>query len=83
MFGSAFGGAHAPLAKVAEDVKMDVPCTLLEFFHGCVKLVVYKRQTLALDGHTIHQEGEDCVKTVVVKAGQIVGASLKYKGEGN
>ena len=48
-----------------------------------MKLVVYRRQTLALDGHTIHEEGEECVKTVIVKAGQAPGAKLRYKGEGN
>jgi len=52
-------------------------------YHGCVKLVVYKRQTLALDGHTVRDEGEDCVKTVIVKAGMSNGTVLRYKGEGN
>lgn len=69
LFGSAFGGALCPPLEEAQDVKVDVPCSLLEFYHGCVKLVVYKRQTLALDGHTVRDEGEDCVKTVIVKAG--------------
>lgn len=83
MFGSAFGGALAPEAEPAKDVKVEVPVTLQEFYHGCVKLVVYKRQTLALDGYTVREEGEECVKAVVIKAGQVPGATLKYKGEGN
>jgi DnaJ-class molecular chaperone len=83
MFGSAFGGGHAPGADAAKDVQVEVPCSLLEFYHGAVKLVVYKRQTLALDGHTVREEGEECVKTVIVKAGMGAGTKLKYKGEGN
>ena len=83
LFGSAFGGALALPFNPAEDVKVEVPCTLLEFYHGCVKLVVYKRQTLALDGHTVRDEGEDCVKTVIVKPGMSSGTVLRYKGEGN
>ena len=83
MFGSSYGGALAPSAEAAEDVKIDVPCTLMEFYHGCVKIVTYKRQTLALDGHTVRTEGEECLKTVVVKAGQVAGAKLRFIGEGN
>lgn len=83
MFGSAFGGALAPGATPAEDVKVDVGCTLLEFYHGCVKMVVYRKQTLALDGHTIREGGEECVKQVVIKPGQSAGAQLLFKGEGN
>lgn len=83
LFGSAFGGAIAPPVNAAEDVKVEVACTLLEFYHGCVKLVVYKRQTLGLDGYTVRDEGEDCVKTVIVKPGMTSGTTLRYKGEGN
>ena len=83
LFGSSFGGALAPPSDVAADVSVDVPCTLLEQYHGCVKLVVYKRKVLGLDGYTIRDEGEDCVKTVIIKAGSTVGTVLKYKGEGN
>ena len=45
--------------------------------------MVYKRKVLGLDGYTIRDEGEDCVKTVIIKAGSTVGTVLKYKGEGN
>ena len=45
--------------------------------------MVYKRQTLALDGHTVRDEGEDCVKTVIIKPGMSAGTLLRYKGEGN
>ena len=72
MFGSAYGGAHAPAAEPAEEVRVDVPVTLQEFYHGCVKLVVYRRRRLALDGHTLRDE-EDCVRQIVVKAGMSAG----------
>jgi len=49
-----------------------VPVTLQEFYHGCVKLVVYKRRRLALDGHTLRDE-EDCVRQIVVRAGMAAG----------
>ena len=45
--------------------------------------MVYKRQTLGLDGYTVRDEGEDCVKTVIVKPGMKAGTTLRYKGEGN
>lgn len=60
---------------------VDVPCTLQEYYHGCVKMIVYKRQVLALDGHTLKEE--EVVKSVVVKPGQAAGNTLRYKSEGN
>ena len=43
MFGSAYGGSLAPSGSAAENVKIEVPVTLSEFYNGCVKLVVFKR----------------------------------------
>ena len=58
-----------------------MPCTLQEFYNGCVKQVGYKRQRLALDGHTIREE--ECERTIVVKAGMADGNILRFRGEGN
>lgn len=82
MFGSAFGGSHAPPADPAKDVEIDVPVTLGEFYHGCVKLVVYRRRRLALDGHTLRDE-EDCVRQIIIRAGMESGQKLKFKAEGH
>jgi DnaJ-class molecular chaperone len=82
MFGSAYGGAHAPSAEPAEELQVKVPVTLQEFYHGCVKLVVYRKRRLALDGHTLRDE-EDCVRQIVVKAGMSAGQVLRFKGEGH
>ena len=40
---SAYGGSLAPSGSAAENVKIEVPVTLSEFYNGCVKLVVFKR----------------------------------------
>jgi len=81
MFGSAFGGARAPLAGAVGDVHVEVPVTLAEFYNGCVKVAVYSRQVVALDGHTA--KTEECLKTLVVKPGQAAGTTLRFKGDGN
>jgi len=81
MFGSAFGGAKAPLAGAVGEVKIDVPVTVAEFYNGCVKDVTYERQVVALDGHTARQE--ECVKTFVIKAGMAAGTKLRFRGDGN
>ena len=81
MFGSAFGGAKAPLAGAVGEVRVDVPVTLAEFYNGCVKMAVYSRQVVALDGHTA--KTEECVKTLVVKPGQTAGTVLRFKGDGH
>lgn len=60
-----------------------MPVSLREFYLGSVKVVVYQRQVLALDGHTLKEEGESCVKTLVIKQGWTLGQKLKFKGEGN
>ena len=43
MFGSAFGGAHAPLAKVAEDVNRDLYKGLRMEIHRAHGVEVVKR----------------------------------------
>lgn len=86
MFGSAYGGSHAPSAQPAKDVEVDLECTILEFYHGAMKYVNYKRQILALDGHTVREDNGDMMfghDIVVVKPGMQVGTKLRYKGKGN
>jgi DnaJ-class molecular chaperone len=86
MFGSAFGGSHAPSAAASKDVEVDLPCTILEFYHGAMKYVNYKRQLLALDGHTVREDNGDMMfghDIVVVKPGMLVGTKLRFKGKGN
>ncbi len=36
-----------------------------------------------MDGHTVREDGEDQIKTVIVKPGMAPGTVLRYKGEGN
>lgn len=79
LFGSAYGGALAPQALPASNVEVDVPVSLREFYLGSVKVVAYTRQVLALDGHTIKEEGESCVKTIVIKPGWTLGQKLRFK----
>lgn len=83
MFGSAFGGAQAPLDGAANDIKVDLPVTLQEFYHGCIKVVEYTKNTLALDGHTLRDDLPAVMKTVIVKPGQAPGLVFKFKGEGH
>jgi len=83
MFGSAYGGSHEPAPQDSKDVEVDLPCTIMEFYHGSVKYVTYKRQTLALDGHTLRGDSDSGFETVVVKPGMQVGTKLRFKGKGN
>ncbi len=83
MFGSAYGGSHEPAPQDSKDVEVDLPCTIMEFYHGSVKYVTYKRQTLALDGHTLREDSDSGFETVVVKPGMQVGTKLRFKGKGN
>jgi DnaJ family protein B protein 13 len=53
LFGTAYAGAHEPPKKMVGDVYLNVPCTLKEMYNGCMKTVVYERQTLELDGRTL------------------------------
>jgi len=83
MFGSAYGGSHAPAPQASKDVEVDLACTIMEFYHGSVKYVTYKRQTVALDGHTVREDSDSGFETVVVKPGMQVGTKLRFKGKGN
>lgn len=55
----------------------------MEFYHGAVKYVTYKRQTVALDGYTVREDSDSGFETVVVKPGMLVGTKLRFKGKGN
>ena len=86
MFGSAYGGSHAPAAEPAKDVEVELECTIMEFYHGALKYVNYKRQIVALDGHTVREDNGDMMyghDIVVVKPGMQVGTKLRFKGKGN
>ena len=81
LFGTAYGGANQPKKPIVSDVFVNVPCTLIEFYNGCVKNVVYFRQELALDGYTMKTVKVE--KKVIVKPGFSNFNSLTFNGEGN
>lgn len=41
LFGTAFGGANQPQPHRVGDIFVEVPCTLQEFYNGCVKVISY------------------------------------------
>ena len=42
-FGNAFGGINAPPLAPLGPVMVVVPCTIQEFYNGCVKNIEYQR----------------------------------------
>jgi len=44
------------LPDAMEDIKLDVDCSLIEFYCGARKQVEYERQVIGLDGTTVRQE---------------------------
>lgn len=41
LFGTAYKGSSMPKQPRANDVFIQVPCTLFEFYNGCVKTIKY------------------------------------------
>jgi len=60
LFGTAYGGINEPKHHNYGDCYVTVPCTLQEFYNGCVKTITYKKHALALDGRT--QRSKNCEK---------------------
>lgn len=44
LFGTAFGGMNEAKPAQVFDIYVKVPCTLFEFYNGCVKTITYQRQ---------------------------------------
>lgn len=81
LFGTAYGGANQPEDPRLSDVYVQIPCTLFEFYNGCMKVVKYTRQELSLDGHSIKTVPVE--KRVTVRPGYSHNNSLTFKGEGH
>ncbi|CDW88811.1 c-terminal region family protein [Stylonychia lemnae] len=81
LFGTGFGGANEPEPPRIGDIFVQIPCTLFEFYNGCIKKITYQRQQLALDGHTIKIATIE--KQIAVKPGFSQANSLTFKGEGH
>lgn len=81
LFGTAFGGANEAPKPLIGDVFVVIPCTLKEFYNGCIKTLSYVRNTLALDGHTVRVTNTE--KKVIVKPGYSTTNNLTFKGEGH
>jgi DnaJ-class molecular chaperone len=81
LFGTAYGGANEPSEDAVGDVVVDIPCTLQEFYNGCIKTISYQRQQLALDGHTTKLQTQS--KDIIVKPGFSPNNHFIYKGEGH
>lgn len=81
LFGNAFGGQSAMKVAPMSPILLQVPCTLQEFYNGCVKVVQYERQKVALDGQNM--EVEKVSKKIHIKRGFTDSNLLIFKGEGN
>jgi DnaJ-class molecular chaperone len=81
LFGNAFGGQNAMKVAPMSPIFLEVPCTLQEFYNGCVKVVQYERQKVALDGQNM--EIERVSKKIHIKRGLAESNLVIFKGEGN
>ena len=81
MFGTAFGGSNEPKPALEGDCFLEIPCTISEFYNGCMKKAYYERTALGLDGKTIKVERKE--KELYVRPGYSEKNNLVFKGEGN
>ena len=81
LFGTAYQGANFPDKKHIADCFVKVPVTLQELYNGCIKTIRYERQTLELDGRTIHLSLQN--KEIFVKPGYDEYTNLTFRGEGH
>lgn len=81
MLGFAFGSQNYKELSKAEDLIVEVTCTLTELYCGCSKATTFDRITLNPDGVTtriVH-----CKKELEIKAGAKDGDELRFDREGN
>ena len=67
--------------KQERDITVVIKWTLLEFYHGCVKQVIYTRDELRKDGKTVKQN--DVTKDIQVMPGYGIDTVLKFPMKGH
>ncbi len=59
MFSSAFGGLYAKEEGQAENLVVELECSLEELYNGCIKKLVYERRILNSDARTTSVKNEE------------------------
>lgn len=77
-FGLGEGVYRAEKRKLAEDIEVELRCTLEELYTGCQKAVEVQRNRIGEESFV-----ETKIITVPVQAGWKDGTRLTFKGEGN
>lgn len=81
MFGDAFGGQNQPMTPAPQDIVVTLPCTLFEFYNGCLKRIEFDRDLLQHDGKTTKAFREEM--NVEVKPGFSEATVLNFPSKGN
>ena len=81
MFANSFGATQDIHLPAPKDIVITLECTLLEFYNGCMKKVVYERKKLLHDGKTARAQRHEM--EVEIKPGFSENTTLTYTQKGN
>lgn len=73
-------GSYDPHSK-PQDIEIQLPCSIFEFYNGSLKTVEYKRKQLQRDGKTLNEVEESL--TIEVKPGDDETTVLEFPERGN
>ena len=81
IFNSANGGMNEMEKKKLDNINIDLPCTLEEFYNGAVKYISYKKIGLNYDGRTSNEKNVEI--KVEIFPGYSKETTLKFPYQGN